>query len=148
MVVGKYEVVANNRAGARHKRRLAIFFNQDVQAPDGTQVTRVYGSPVQRNRYKWTYVPKLYYQTTDNNGGELSRFFDEVLVLGRKFQIHRNINFDTTSTTAMTLDAQAMGPFEMEEDHKRLPFKRSAGLERVEQAYDYSMNTIVTPEYA
>lgn len=119
-----------------------------VQAPDGTQVTRIFGSAVQRNAFKWTYIPKAYYQTTDNNGGELSRFFDEVLVKGSKFMLHRNITFDTSSTSTMTLDAQAMGPFEVEEDMRKIPFRRSSGLETVEQAYDFSVRALVTPEYA
>ncbi len=118
------------------------------QAPDGTQRTHRFGSPIQRNRFGWVYIGKEYYQTTDDNGGELSRFWDDVLVIGSKFTIYREINVDTTSTSTISLPGTPMGPFEMEAGARALPFRRAQAFERVERQYDFSMPVLVTPEYS
>jgi hypothetical protein len=119
-----------------------------TQAPDGTQVTRIFGTAVRRNHFKWTYIPKEYHQTTGDLGGELSRFWDEVLVKGNKFSLYRDITFDSTSSTTMDLTGTVLTPLEMEDSRRAFGFRRSAGLETVEQAYDFSMKTITVPEYS
>jgi hypothetical protein len=119
----------------------------DVQAPDGTSVSRTFGSATRPNEFRWKYIPQAYYQTTSDLGGELSRFFDEVLVKGGKWMLHRGIDFDSAGSSALTIPT-GIGPYEMRGRKRSLGFKRAEGLERVDKAYDFRMKCLITPEYS
>lgn len=119
-------------------------------APDGTQVVTRFGEQ-QLNRWRWRYVQKARFRTTSELGGEFVEFFNEVLVRGSKFLMFREIEEDSSSSSALTITlSDALGPLELDvaKAGNRVQLTRESGFENVEGYYRVQFPTIAVPEYS
>ena len=117
-----------------------------VVAPDGTQVTREFGSPVRRNDYTWHYIDKDEYWTSAEANGELFVFLKDVGIPGAKFYLYRQVEADEATTTEVTLGT-GLGPYELTNGLRSLRMVRAAGFERTDCRFDWTAEVIKTPEY-
>lgn len=118
-----------------------------VVAPDGTQATREFGSPVRRNSYTWHYIDKDQFWTSAEADGELFSFVRDVCVPGAKFFLYRQTDATYTATTEVTLGS-SLGPYEHTDALRSLALVRSAGFERTDCKYDWTARVLSVSEYS
>lgn len=124
----------------------AVHSVSQVVAPDGTQVTREFGSPVRRNDFTWHYIDKDEFWTSSEANGELFTFVKDVGIPGAKFYLYRQVSADEATTTEVTLGT-GLGPYELTNGLRSLRLIRAAGFERTDCRYDWTADVLKTPEY-
>ena len=115
-------------------------------APGGAQFTRQLSS-LREYDYEFGSVLLERHATAADAGGEYFRFFEEVLVGGRRMFHYREVTEDDSSATAMTLTG-GIGPMRQRPDGTIRPRnERMAGLERVDAYFVHRIHAWQTTEY-
>lgn len=119
-----------------------------AQMRDGTQTVVRFGGN-RRNRFRFAHVPAARFWSTSESNQEFRTFFDQVLIRGRRFMLYRNVDIDTSSSSAVSYSSP-LGPYQA--DLARMPTmlgtNRAAGFEQVDVNFDVSIPVIKVAEYS
>jgi len=98
------------------------------------------------NTFSWQHVSYERYKYQEI-GGEFGEFFDQVIVLARRWKLYRGVT-ESSATTAATLGTP-LGPYKtpLKDGIIDEPFSRSSGFEHNDQYFDVDIAARTVAEY-